>query len=94
MIWSLKQNFSIKNLNEDPFDFIPKDKENDRTKPCNRTIPTPVWPVATYKEGRVSIIKAAECIKNKVGSIPVGNLKRYRKNLLIKAGNETQSLLL
>ena len=84
--------FNVQNLNDDLYDFIPNKEE--RPDPCNRLFPTPVWHVANYKEGYANIIKAAECIENKVGSIPKGNLKKYGKNILIKAGNETQAALL
>lgn len=85
--------FSVKNLNDEPFDFVPKAEEHGPV-PCTRALPPPLWHVAIYKEGGKNLIKAADCIESKVGSIPIGNLKRYGKNLLIKAGNETQAVLL
>ena len=86
--------YNIKNLNHEPYDFIPKDSEEDIHSDVSRTPPTPVWHVATYKDGRENLIKASECIQSKVGNIPYGNLKHYGKNILIKAGNATQAALL
>ena len=40
------------------------------------------------------MLKASEAIQKKVGNIPFENLKRYGKNILIKAGNATQATLL
>ena len=46
------------------------------------------------KEGRENLIKASECIQNKVGNIPYGNLNCYGKNILIRASNDSQAALL
>ena len=86
--------FNVKNLNDEPFDFIPKVKEDYNPDECVRTPPIPIWYVATYKDGQENIIRAAESIESKVGAIPIGNFKRYGKSVLIKAGNESQAILL
>ncbi|XP_066956295.1 uncharacterized protein [Macrobrachium rosenbergii] len=49
--------------------------------PCTRALPPPLWHVAIYKEGGKNLRKAAECIESKVGSIPIGNLKRFFNTL-------------
>ena len=84
--------YSIENLRNDPHDFI-----HVRNLPENvsqRKSPSLIWHVAAYKDGRENLIKAADCIQNKVGQIPHGNMKRYGRNILIKAGNKTQAVLL
>lgn len=86
--------FRTNNINDEPCDFIPKNEDNEVASSMNRKLPIPVWHVATYKEGRENLIRAAECIEGKVGNIPEGNLKRYGRNILIKAGNDTQGVLL
>ena len=84
---------SVSNLKDDTFDFIPDQfitiQERDE-----RILPLPTWHVASYKEGQENLIRGAESIQKKVGNIPRGNLKRYGRSLLIKAGNETQAALL
>ena len=76
-------------------DFIPEDVgySNEMIR-VSRSPPLPIWYVATYKEGRENIVGAAQCIQRKVGKLPFDNLKRYGKNLLIKASDETQAELL
>ena len=84
---------SVTNLVDDPFDFVPplivpvEEREE-------RILPLPTWHVASYKEGRENLIRGAEAIQRKVGNIPRGNLKKYGRSLLIKAGNPTQAALL
>ena len=91
---TLKTNlFSIRNLKEDPYDYVPKDLDKSNPKKMRET-PKLTWYVATYKEGRENLIKASECIQSKVGKIPYQNLKRYGKSILIQAGNDTQAVLL
>ena len=84
---------SVSNLEDDMFDFVPPSfiPEEERVE---RVLPIPTWHVAFYKEGKDNMIRAAESIQKKVGNIPRGNLKRYGRNLLIKAGNKTQAALL
>ena len=87
--------FSIKNLSDEPFDFIPKEDFDSMDEDiATREPPLPLWHVATYKDGKENLIKASECIESKVGNIPEENLKRYGRNILIKAGNDTQAILL
>ena len=84
---------SRSNLLDDPFDYIPERCDNTNAKTARET-PLLVWHVATYKEGKENLIKAAECIQSRVGNIPDGNMKRYGRSVLIKAGNEVQRALL
>ena len=53
-----------------------------------------MWHVASYKEGKENLIRAADCIKSRMGNIPIGNIKRYGRDILIKAGSVTQASLL
>ncbi|XP_068225259.1 uncharacterized protein [Palaemon carinicauda] len=86
---------SIKNVLDSEYDFIPKCSALHEEVPENtRIVPEPVWYVASYKEGCNNLIKGYECIEKKVGCIPQGNLTRYGRCLLIKAGNESQAVLL
>ena len=80
---------------KEPHDFVPEDLGySNETLEVDRSPPLPTWYVATYKEGKESIIGAAKCIQRKVGKLPFDNLKRYGKNILIKANDETQAELL
>ena len=54
----------------------------------------PMWHVASFKEGESNLIKAWDSLEEQVGCIPEGNLKRYGKNILIKAANKSQAILL
>ena len=87
--------FNIRNLEDEVYDFIPKilDESGENEK-ARKNKPILTWHVATFKEGSNNMLKASEVIQNKVGNIPFENLKRYGKNLLIKAGNATQATLL
>ena len=84
---------SITNLADDPFDFVPPQivpvEEIEE-----RVLPIPMWHVASYRDGRENLIRGAEALQRKVGNIPRGNLKKYGKSILIKAGNMTQASLL
>ena len=87
--------FNIKNFIDDPYDFVPKDLDKSLGPDKSpRNSPTLTWHVATYREGKENLIKASENIQARVGKIPYENLKRYGKNILIKAGNTTQAVLL
>ena len=75
--------FSVRNLEDEDYDFVPKSLDNSRetekAKKKNKSIPT--WHVATVKEGSNDMLKASEAIQRKVGNIPFENLKWYRKNI-------------
>ena len=87
--------YSTKSVCEEPFDFVPTTPTNMAdSNDLNREPPLPIWYVASYKDGGENMIKASECIQKKVGNIPFENMKRYGKNILIKAGNESQAVLL
>ena len=76
-------------------DFVPADLGyEDQSQKVDRTPPTPKWYVATYKEGQENLLGASKHIQRKVGKIPFENLKRYGKNILIKANGDTQAELL
>ena len=82
-------------FSKEPHDFIPADLGYSEQSPSvDRKPPPPIWYIASYKEGRESIIEASKCIQRKVGKIPYENLKRYGRNILIKANDETQAELL
>ena len=83
---------SATNLVDDPFDFVPPEIAPVEERE-ERVLPLPTWHVASYKEGRENLIRGAEAIQRKVGNIPRGNLKRYDRSLLIKAGNPTQAAI-
>ena len=84
-----------KNLMDEENDFIPADSGTaSAVSSFQRDYPIPIWHVAFYKPGRENMIRASEAIQRKVGNLCQGNLKRYGKALLIKAGNETQGMLL
>ena len=84
---------SITNLLDDVYDYIPEEISPPVEKE-ERVLPIPTWHVASYKEGQENMIRGAKDIQKKVGNIPRGNLKRYGRALLIKAGNNTQAALL
>ena len=87
--------YNIRNLEDDVYDFVPKTLDESReTEKAPKNKPTLTWHVATFKEGNNNMLKASEAIQKKVGNIPFENLKRYGKNILIKAGNATQATLL
>ena len=87
--------FNVENINDDLYDFIPKalDPSVD-TERVKRDPITLTWHIAAYKEGRENLIRASECLQRKIGNIPPENLKRYGRNILVKAGNDTQVMLL
>ena len=85
--------FNIDNFKTDEYDFIPKEDDYVQSS-FPRKSPRLLWYVATYKEGRENFLRASECIERKIGNVPYENLKRYGRNILIKAGNDTQSMLL
>ena len=68
--------------------------ESRETEKAPKNKPILTWHVATFKEGNNNMLKASKAIQKKVGNIPFKNLKRYGKNILIKAGNATQATLL
>ena len=82
--------FDISNLKEDPFDYYP-----EQIAPViERKAPTPIWFVANYKTGLENYIKASDTLNKALNGIPPNNMKRYGKNILIKAKNKIQSKLL
>ena len=81
-------------LIDDEFDYIPANYEPSVTEKTIKDPPNLVWHVATFKEGKENMIKAADYIQRKVGKVPEHNLKRYGKGILIKAANDTQATLL
>ena len=85
--------FSISNLRSDNYDYIPKEDDCVESM-LPRKSPPLLWYVATYKEGRENFLRASECIEGKIGTVPYEHLKKYGRSVLIKAGNDTQSMLL
>ena len=81
------------NLLDEEFDFIPK-LTNNNSIIQSRPKPNKVWYIASYEKGKENMIRGVETLEKKVGGIPVGNIKRYGKNILVKAGNRTQATLL
>ena len=80
------------NIEEDEYDYIPKERLKEELP--TRTSPELIWFVASYKEGCHNMINGVDTIEGKIGWVPKGNIKKYGKSLLIKAGNRTQSSLL
>ena len=86
--------FSYSNIRDDDSDYIPADFDTAVSKKTAKDPPNLLWHVATFKEGKDNMIKAAECIQRKVGKIPEENMKRYGNGILLKARNDTQAALL
>ena len=82
-----------RNIKDEDGDFIPKIPDI-KNKTINRKMLTPIWHIASYKEGESNMFKAWESIEEHVGTIPEKNIKRYGKNLLVKAAHNTQANLL
>ena len=85
---------NIKNVTNGNFDFIPSKVglAEDETK--QREIPPATWYVAEVKEGFENKFEAKRCLERKVGAVTPQNLKKYGRNLLIQAGDETQAMML
>ena len=83
--------FRHNNLLDEDTDFIPKQNMISDYLSEPRSPPILMWHVASYKEGKENLIRAADCIKSRVGNIPIGNIKRYGRDILIKAGSVTQA---
>ena len=88
--------YSIDNFNESSYDFVPNLSHlyDDFEELVPKSLPEPIWHLAKYKTGQENLIKGSECLERKVGCIPKGNLKQYGRKLLVKAGNESQAILL
>ena len=84
--------FRCDNIEEDEYDFIPKERLKEDLP--TRNSPEKIWFVASYKQGCSNMIHAVENIEGKIGSVPKGNIKKYGRNILIKAGNKAQTTLL
>ena len=82
--------FDINNLKEDPNDYYPETS----TPVIVRESPEPVWFVAHYKPGNDNYAKASESLEKTLNGIPPQNIKKYGKNILIKAKNMIQSKIL
>ena len=76
-----------RNVQDDSFDFLPPSDEREIVA---RKPPTPFWFVGVLKRDSTNLIKASEYIQRKIGTLPQGHLKRYGRNMLIRAGNSTQ----
>ena len=86
---------SSKNLQEEDSDFIPTlFIETECIRQTLRQKPSPVWYVASYKEGRENMVAGTKCLKRKFGFIPKGSIKKYGKGILIKADNKTQAAMM
>ena len=86
---------NAKNLIEEDSDFIPSLYMYTRTKEdIYRPKPTPVWFIAYFKEGRENMLGGTRFLERKFGHLPKGNIKRYGKNILVKAENKIQAAML
>ena len=85
---------NAKNILDHECDYVPKETETAKRKLITRKSPNLIWYVATYKDGQSNLVKAADLIESRVGNIPKGNLSRYGRSILIKAGTNTQATLL
>ena len=86
-----------KNIIDEDTDFIPAHYISTSMRPIEeiyRKKPTPTWFVASYKEGYENMVAGSRCLQRKIGFIPRDNLKKYGKNILIKAGNKIQTAVL
>ena len=86
--------FRHSNLLDEDTDFIPKQNMISDYLIEPRSPPILMWHVASYKESKENLIRAVECIESRVGNIAIGNIKRYGRDILIKAGSVTQASLL
>ena len=84
--------FDSRNLKDENGDFIPKDLKV--VENVERRMEIPMWHVITYKEGKSNLIRAWEELQNQVGGIPENNLKRYGRNLLVRAVDKSQAKML
>ena len=86
---------STKNLKEEDSDFIPTlYMKTESIEQIERQKPSPVWFIASYKEGRDNIVAGTKCLKRKFGHIPMGNIKKYGKGILLKADNKIQAAMM
>ncbi|MPC64781.1 hypothetical protein E2C01_058902 [Portunus trituberculatus] len=59
-----------------------------------RQIPPPRWFLAYYRNGRENFIHASQYLAKEIGTIPEGNLKKYGKEVLVRAKDITQARML
>ena len=84
--------YDIRNVKEEIGDFIPKTNQVESN--IDRKPKTPTWFIATYKEGHDNLVKARRSIENHAGTFSESSIKRYGRNVLLKAKDKTQSALL
>ena len=85
---------NIRNVTNGNFDFIPSKVGLAEDEEKQREMPPATWYVAEIKEGFENKFEAKRCLERKVGAVTPQNLKKYGRNLLIKAGDETQAMML
>ena len=85
---------SYENVQDGEYDFIPSRYFREDEPELERPKPKLSWFVASYKPNRDNMIKGIESIEKKIGFVPEGHVKRYGRNILIKAGDSMQSHLL
>ena len=85
--------FDIRNLDDDDGDFVPKNIKNDGQNYV-RAMAVPVWHIISCRGEHNNLIQVCESLEDQVGGIPDNNIKRYGKNLLIKAKHKSQAKLL
>ena len=96
-IWpfhNVKQ-WDIRNIAEDPKDFIIKQDPNQDQGKTPKQRPTPVmYHYISLKEGKSNLLRIHTSIQNQIGHIPDNNLRRYSKGLLLKADTPTQAAMI
>ena len=86
---------NAKNILDEDSDFIPSLCMNSRNREhISRPVPTPYWLIAYYKEGKENMLSGTKFLERKFGHLPKGNIKKYGKNILVKAENKIQVAML
>ncbi|MPC78889.1 hypothetical protein E2C01_073391 [Portunus trituberculatus] len=85
-----------RNISDTVMDYILNVFENylENSVPKVRQIPPPRWFVAYYRNERGKFIHASWYLPKEIGTIPEGNLKKYRKGVLVRAKDIMQARML
>ena len=84
---------NVRNVRNGVSDFIPSKLGLVKEAVKPRVPPPPMWFVAELKDN-VNRYVAIRNLQRKVGAFAEGNVKNYGKNLLIKAGDRSQAMML
>ncbi|MPD05299.1 hypothetical protein E2C01_101034 [Portunus trituberculatus] len=85
-----------RNISDSNTDYIPNlfDNHSVNSVPEVRQILPPRWFVAYYRNGRGNFIHGSRYLVKEIGTIPEGNLKKYRKGVLVQAKDIMQARML